>query len=99
MNTNCCCHLGTEVVNTQNTSMIAFLRFCILVTFKTFLEGTFYCFRGHKYRLICLSWECMLPSKTKSNIVSETISPDQFNDFFSQIGERLSSDLKCCAAT
>ena len=35
----------------------------------------------------------VLPSKTMSNVDPETISPDQFNDFFSNIGERLSSDL------
>ena len=31
--------------------------------------------------------------KLMSNVDPETISPDQFNDFFSNIGERLSSDL------
>ena len=35
----------------------------------------------------------VLPSKTMSNVDPEKISPDQFNDFFSKIGERLSSDL------
>ena len=37
-----------------------------------------------------LMWKTLkqiLPSKTMSNVDPETISPDQFNDFFSNIGE------------